>query len=192
MKGRQMAEGPEGSVAPPVPLIIGRAAVRRTHFLRLPLYELSTDSGLRVGLGRYSSLGIYFFGRGQRILLPGGRTWRLTSIPRGSSLAAVVANEEGRRLAMATPGALAGRYGINGRDYAFTLNPGEAAFGRANRWDLTAGEELVARFSRRPSRAECLQPLPLPAVLLCLLLARFGIPGEADLRMPQLNWGTQK
>jgi hypothetical protein len=105
-------------------------------------------------------------------------------VARGSGLAAVMANEEGRRLAMAAPGAAAGNYGIVGKDYAFTLNPAEGGFGRARVWDLFDGEETVARFTRRPFGAECRRPIPLPVVLLGLLLARFGIPGENELRMP--------
>ena len=42
----------------------------------------------------------------------------------------------------------------------------------------------MARFTRRPFGGVCLAALPLPAVLLCLLLTRFGIPGENELRMP--------
>ena len=50
----------------------------------------------------------------------------------------------------------------------------------------------MARFTRRPFGGVCSEPVPLPAVLLCLLLVRFGIPGENELRMPVLNWGPQK
>ena len=180
------------AMRPPTPVVTGAVAVRRSHLLRFPAYELRADPGIAAGLARYAALNIFFVGRGQRIAFSGGLEWRLTSIPRGPSLAAVVANEEGRRLAMATAGAVAGRYGINGRDYAYTLNPAVAGFGRPRLWDLSAGEEVVARFTRRPFGGACRAPVPLPAVLLCLLLARFGIPGETELRMPDLNWGPRK
>jgi hypothetical protein len=149
-----------------------------------PSYRLRAADGLVADLARFSALSIYFFGRGQKITLPWGSCWRLTAVARGSGLAAVVANEEGRRLAMAAPGAAAGNYGIIGKDYAFTLNPAEGGFGRARLWDLFRGEEMVARFTRRPFGGECLQPIPLPVVLLGLLLVRFGIPGENELRLP--------
>ena len=124
--------------------------MRRARLLRFPSYRLTTEQGLEVGLARYSALNIYFFGPGQKIALPWGGQWRLTAVARGSGLAAVVANEDRQRLAMAAPGAVAGNYGINGRDYAYTLNPAEGGFGRARLWDLFAGEERVARFTRRP------------------------------------------
>ena len=87
---------------------------------------------------------------------------------------------------------MAGNYGINGRDYAYTLNPAEGRLGRARLWDLFAGDEPAARFARHPFGGVCTAPVPLPALLLGLLLVRFGIPGENDLRMPVLNWGPQK
>ena len=141
-------------------------------------------------MARYSALNIYFFGKGQRVDLPWGvHLAPHRHCPTAPGLAAVVANEHRQRLAMATPGAVAGNYGINGRDYAYTLNPAEGRLGRARLWDLFAGEEPVARFARRPFGGVCTAPVPLPAVLLCLLLVRFGIPGENELRMPVLNWG---
>lgn len=178
--------------AGPVPVVAGTFAVRRAHLLRFPAYILSVAPGFEVGLARYSVLNTYFFGPGQKVALPGGKRWRLTSIPRGPSLAAVVVNEEGRRLAMAAPGAVAGKYGLNGRDWACTMDPAEARLGRARAWDLCAGEEILARFTRRPFGGSCAVSLPLPAVLLGLLLVRFGIPGENELRMPRLDWGSPK
>ena len=90
---------------------------------------------------------------------------------------------------MAAAGAVAGNYGINGRDYAYTLNPAEGGWGRAGVWDLFAGEHPVARLTRRPLRASFAEPVPLPAVLLALLLARSGIPGEGSRFIPDFRWG---
>jgi hypothetical protein len=145
---------------------------------------MRTEQGLEVGLARYSALNIYFFGRGQKIALPWGEHWRQTAVARGSGLMAVLANGARQRLAMAAAGAAAGNYGIVGRDYAYTLNPVEGGFGRSHQWDLYRGEEIVARFTRRPFGGVCLAALPLPVVLLCLQLTRFGIPGENELRLP--------
>jgi len=184
MRRQQPEEGPAVPAARPIPLVSGQVAVRRARLLRFPSYELTTGQGLRLSLARYSALNIYFFGKGQKITVPWGGHWRLTAIARGSGLVAVVANEDRRRLAMATPGAAAGNYGINGREYAYTLNPAEGGFGRARLWGLFAGEEVVARFARRPFGGVCSTPVPLPVVLLCLLLVRFGIPGENELHMP--------
>jgi hypothetical protein len=192
MRRQQPAEGPTAPVVRPTPLVLGRVTVRRARLLRFPSFRLTTEQGLQLGLARYGALNIYFFGPGQKIALPWGGHWRLTAAARGSGLTAVVANEERRRLAAAAPGAVAGNYGINGRDYAYTLNPAEGGFGRARLWDLFAGEDAVARFTRRPFGAVCTAAVPLPVVLLGLLLVRFGIPGENELRMPGLNWGPRR
>ncbi len=192
MQRRQSAENPAEPIARPIPTVSGRVTVRRARLLRFPSYRLTTEQGLQVGLARYGALNIYFFGPGQKIALPWGGQWRLTAAARGSGLTAVVANEDHRRLAVATPGAEAGNYGINGRDYAYTLNPAEGGFGRARLWDLFAGEDAVARFTRRPFGAVCTAAVPLPVLLLGLQLTRFGIPGENELRMPGLNWGPRR
>jgi hypothetical protein len=192
MRRQQPAEDAAAPVARSTPLVFGKVAVRRAHFLRFPAYELATEQGFTLGLARYSSLNIYFFGPGQKIALPWGVAWRLTAVARHAGLAAVVGNERRERLAVAAPGAVAGNYGINGRDYAYTLNPAEGGLGRARLWDLFAGDEPAARFTRYPFGARCAAPIPLPAVLLCLLLVRFSIPGENELRLPALNWGPGK
>jgi len=191
MRRRHPAITPPAA-GPPAPQVTGPLAVHRARLVLSPSYRLTTSDGLEVGLARYSALNIYFFGRGQRITLPWGACWRLTAAARGSGLTAVVANEAGRRLAVAAPGAAAGNYGIVGRDYAFTLNPAEGGLGRARLWDLFDGEEVVARFTRRPFGGNCLRPIPLPVVLLGLLLVRFGIPGENELRLPGVYPGTRR
>lgn len=137
-------------------------------------------------MGRYSVLNIYF-GPGQKIVLPWGARWRLTAIEQGSGLRPVVLNEARQKMAMAAAGI--GNYGINGRDYAYTLNPAEARLGRPGRWDLFAGEDRVARFAHRPFSAACEDPVPLPALLLAVLLTRLGIPGEGALHLPEMRWG---
>jgi hypothetical protein len=170
----------------PIPSILGAVAVHRGRLLRFPAFELETEDGWRVGMGRFSALNIYF-GWGQRLDLPWGTRWRLTAVEQGSLLRPVVINEARQRLAMAAAGI--GNYGINGRDYAYTLNPAETRLGRARRWDLFAGEERAARFTRRPFGAWCEHPLPLPAVLLGLLLTRLSVPGEGEMHLPEMRWG---
>ncbi|MFH1331283.1 MAG: hypothetical protein ABIJ48_11600 [Actinomycetota bacterium] len=176
-------------VPSPIPMVSGAAAVRRAHLVRFPSYRLTAQPGLRVELARYGALNIYFFGPGQKIALPWGGRWRLTTIERGGGLAVVVVNEARQKLAMAAAGAVAGNYGINGRDYAYTLNPAEGGWGRARLWDLFAREDRVARLTRRPFRAFCSEPIPLPALLLALLLVRTGIPGEGSRYVPDFRWG---
>ena len=184
MTPRQTANIPTTPGPPPIPVISGEVTVRRARLLRFPSYRMRTEQGLELGLARYSALNIYFFGRGQKIALPWGEHWRQTAVIRGSGLMGVLVNGARQRLAMAAAGAAAGNYGIVGRDYAYTLNPAQGGFGRSRRWDLYHGEEIVARFTRRPFGGVCLAALPLPVVLLCLQLTRFGIPGENELRLP--------
>jgi hypothetical protein len=175
-------EAPAGTLAP---VVGGAVTVERDRLLRFPAYRL-VATGLEVRLGRYSALSIYF-GRGQRIDLPGDIRWRLVAIERGSHLCPVVVDRARGRLAVAA--ASAGSYGINGRDYAYTLNPAEAGWGRPRCWDLWSGEGTQARLTRHPFVAECLGPVPLPALLLALLLTRFGIPGEGERFLPEMHWG---
>jgi len=184
MRPLEDAEPAQPAATRPAPLVSGQVVVRRARLLRFPSYRMRAEPGLEVGLARYSALNIYFFGRGQKIALPWGERWRQTALARGSGLAAVLLNGARQRLVMAAAGAAAGNYGIVGRDYAYTLNPAQGGFGRSRRWDLYHGEEMVARFARRPFGGVCLAAVPLPVVLACLLLTRFGIPGENELRMP--------
>lgn len=170
----------------PIPPILGTVSVQRASLVLFPAFELQAEGGLLVRMGRYSALNV-FFGRGQKLLVPSGATWRITAVERGSRLHPIVVNERRQRMAVAA--AWIGNYGINGRDYAYTLNPAEAArFGRPGRWDLFSGEERAARFTRRPFGAVCEQPLPLPALLLGLLLTRLSIPGEGDMHLPGMAW----
>lgn len=189
MRRKQPAAGRAAPAPPPIPMVCGAVVVRRARLVRFPSYRLTAEPGLQVGLARYSALNIYFFGPGQKIALPWGGHWRLTAIERGGGLAAVLINEARQRLSMAAAGAVAGNYGINGRDCAYTLNPAEGGWGRAGVWDLFAGEDPVARFTRRPFRAFFSEPVPLPAVLLALLLVRSGIPGEGSRFIPEFRWG---
>jgi hypothetical protein len=186
MRHRESTGAEPPAARPPAPVVTGTVAVRRSHLLGFPTFELRAEKELRVGMGRYSALNIYF-GIGQKIVLPSGERWRLTAIEQGSGLRPVVATREHRRLAMASAGV--GNYGINGRDWAYTLNPAEAGWGRASRWDLFVGDEPAARFTRRPLEAVCEHAVPLPALLLALLLTRMGIPGEGDMHVPELRWG---
>lgn len=189
MRRRENAEPTAAATTRPAPLVSGQVTVRRARLLRFPSYRMRAEPGLEVGLARYSALNIYFFGRGQRIGLPWHERWRQTAVTRGSGLAAVLLNGARQRLVMAAAGAAAGNYGIVGRDYAYTLNPAQGGFGRSRQWDLYRDEEIVARFTRRPFGGVCLAAVPLPVVLVCLLLTRFGIPGENELRMPGMYQG---
>lgn len=164
----------------------GQAEVRRAQLLGFPAHCLIQEGHPIASLGRYSFLSIYF-GRGQRIELPDGRRWRLWAMGSGGSISPVVTNSEGLRVSQA--GLRHRHYGINGRDYAYELIPGEAVrIGRSGLWTLTRHEDYIAHFTRRPRRVTVLEPVPLPAVLLSFVLMDFGIPGEHAPRIPKFTW----
>jgi hypothetical protein len=165
----------------------GEAAIERIGWVGFPIWRLAGQAGTVADLGRFSALNTFFL-RGQRIELPDGRRWRITAVEIGGMLRVVVADERRRRLAMASAGTR--NYAIDGPDFAFWLNPAAAGRGRAVVWDLHDREGPVARFTRRPLAVAASGAVPLPAAVLGLLLVQFGIPGEGDLGVPTMRWGT--
>ena len=108
--------------------ITGRVVLSRVHLLRFPAYTVTGDEGVLAEIGRFGWFRI-FFGPGQRIRLPDGTRWRLKSIGRTRYISPLIVNDEGLRVAEAAPG-IKKAYGINGPDYAFTLYPATAGWGR--------------------------------------------------------------
>lgn len=176
-------------------LVAEPVTARRTGWLRFPIHRILTDDGVPVAeTGWRSWLSIYF-GTGQRIRLADGTLWKITSIEYGGTLCPVVATAANRRVAMALPGTdevrgarSSAHYGLSGADYGYTLSADEAGMGRAQRWVLVEHETEIARVTSRPNRLEPARPVPLGAVLLSLLLARFGMPADADLGAPRFRW----
>lgn len=164
----------------------GDAAVERVGWVGFPIWRLSGERGPLADLGRFSALNTFFL-RGQRVGLPDGRRLRITAVELGGTLRMVVADENRRRLSMASAGI--GDYAIDGPDFAYRLNPASGGMGRAAAWDLHAHEHLVARFTRRPLTIAASEEVPLAAALLGLVLVQFGIPGEGDLGVPPMQWG---
>jgi hypothetical protein len=175
-------------------LVDGTATVTRVSRLRFPIHRLDVNGARAASLGRYSWLAIYF-GTGQRVDLADGARWKVKSVEYGGSLCPIVVDERLKRVAMATPGVderrgmgRTGHYGINGATYGYRLVPGENRLGRPSRWLLVEHEEGVAEVTLRPNRVVTEGPVPMGAVLMCLLLARFGMPGDADLGAPRFRW----
>jgi hypothetical protein len=172
----------------------GTTAAERIGRVRFPAYRLVTGDQTVATLGRYSWLNVYF-GFGQRIVLDDGARWRVKAIEYGGSLCPVVADASNHRVAMATPGAHeggrmgpVGYYGIDGPDYGYRLNAADGGLGRPGRWLLTEHEEAIAVVTRRPNAITARGETPLGGALLCLMLARFGMPGDADLGAPRFHW----
>lgn len=168
-------------------LLTGTAEVRRARRTGFPAFHLLADGKHLASLGRFSFFNI-FFGRGQRIQLANGRTWRLGAVTVGPNICPLITNEQGRRVSQAT--LRHGSYGINGREYGYVLKPDEAPrWGRENRWVLIQRTEELAHLRRRPRRVSTIQPVPVAAALLAFVLMDVGIPGEDAPRLPAMKWG---
>jgi len=176
-------------------LVAAPITIERVHRVRFPTHRIGCDDGTLVAeTGWFSWLAVYF-GPGLRLHLADGTPWRIRSVEYGGALCPVLADPQGRRIAMATQGdrgrggmERVSRYGINGPDYGFVLNAADPGMGRARRWLLVEHEEEIAVVTRRPTRMDPHRPVPLGAAVLCLLLARFGLPGDADLGAPRFRW----
>jgi hypothetical protein len=183
------SESPAARRLPP-----GTTAAERVGRIRFPAYRIAHEGRAIASLGRYSWLNVYF-GFGQPIVLEDGARWRVKAIEYGGSLCPVVADASNHRVAMATPGARetgrmgpVGYYGIDGPDYGYRLSAVESGPGRPGRWLLTEHEEDIAVVTRRPNAITAPGEIPLGGALLCLMLARFGMPGDADLGAPRFHW----
>ncbi len=172
----------------------GTAGVERVGRLRFPIYRLVAGGRTIASMGRYSWFNVYF-GFGQPVVLDDGTRWRVKSIEYGGSLCPVLADSSNHRVAMATPGVReggrmgpVGYYGIDGPDYGYRLNAAERGLGRPGRWLLTEHEQEVAVVTRRPNEINAPGEMPLGGALLCLMLARFGMPGDAVLGAPRFRW----
>ena len=169
--------------------VLGSASMKRTNVLRFPNWSLVADDGTPNGrvlaeLSRDSWFWIYF-GRGRRIQRPDATRWRLTAVGSGTSIVPMVVTTTGK---LAIAGALGQRsYGITGPDYGFKFFPVERTGLRTSAWTLREFDLELARFG--PRTIEATRPVPLAAALLCFALIRYGIPGEANLGIPQFQWG---
>jgi hypothetical protein len=167
--------------------LLGTASVRRIGRWRFPVFELAQDGDVLAVMGRYGWFNI-FFGSGQRIELTNGNRWRIPSVGVAGNICPRVVDADGRKVAVGALGF--GNYGINGRDYGYVLYAAEPRrFGRANRWILRHHEDDLAVVNRWPLSIEASQPVPLGAVFLCFVLARYGIPGELGPTVPKFHWG---
>ncbi len=165
--------------------VLGAATVRRIGGWRFPTYELAQDGEVLALLGRLGWFRVYF-GPGQRIELPDGSRWRIRSVAVGAALCPIVVDSSRDKVAIAGIGH--GTYRINTKDYACVFFPADRRrFGR-RRWMLRHFEEELAVVTRSPLSIEAMRPVPLGVVLLCFVLARYGIPGEAVPRLPSFSW----
>jgi len=169
--------------------VLGSALLRRVGALAFPTSILVGDESasgetILARLGRDGWFRV-FFGRGRRVELPDGTKWRLTAVEAGGFISPLVACEGGK-LAMGAP--LGNRsYGVNGRDYAYNLYPTKSRDLGKPSWLLREHDIDIATFRSRSMYAN--HPVPLAAALLCFTLIKHGVPGEANLLVPEFRWG---
>jgi hypothetical protein len=166
------------------PSIVGRGVVR-VGGLGFPWATLEVDGTAVADLGRFSMLNT-FFGRGQRIRLPDGETWRVKSVSWHRFVCPVVVDASGAGLATSAPGP--GSYAMNAPRTGVELHPAEARAGRPRRWILVRHDEEIGRLRRNPFEVDLSESLPLPIILLGFSLAAFGVLGEKDLLSKPASW----
>jgi hypothetical protein len=166
--------------------LVGRATVRRVGRLRFPATELTQDGKVLARIGRTGWLRIYM-GRGHRVELADGSVWKVRAVGTKGSMVPAIFDSSGRRVAMA--GSAQGAYGINCRDFAYALYPGEKLMlGTANKWILRQFEEEVATVTRHPLSIEATHPVHLGAVVLSFVLVRHGLPEDSVPGVPSFRW----
>ena len=164
--------------------VTGTASLRRVGRFGFPAFELAGDDGrIYALLGRTGWFRV-FFGRGRRIELPDGTRWRLRAAGYGPYLAPLITGGQGK-LVVALPESKL-RYGINGRDYAYHFYPQDGRRRSSSVWTLREHETDLAAF--RQDLVDARHPVPLPAVLLCYTMMKYGIPGEGRFGIPELRW----
>ena len=167
--------------------VVGRAQLRRVGRWRFPVFELVQDEAVVARLGRLGWLRIYFW-RGTRVELADGTRWQIKAVTIGGFICPLIVDASGRKVAMARGGT--GIYGLSGRDYGYTLNPGHRRRYRANAvWVLRQHEEDLAMVTRRPPTFDATAPVHLGAVLMSLVLIEYGVPDDSRIGLPTIRWG---
>ncbi len=164
--------------------IEGSARLSRVGRVGFPVEKLAGEDGLLAELGRESSLAM-FFGRGRRVRLADGTEWRIKSTTSGRHIVPIITTEEGT-IAISGPLHANRSYGINGKDYGFTLIPlGKVGFGGTGRWVLRRFEDQIAVIDQRERNIQADEPIPVAAALMAFTLITHGIPGEGDIIPPR-------
>ena len=165
--------------------VTGVVHLRRVGFRRFPVNELTLGDEVVARLGHLGWLRLYM-GRGVKVELADGTPWRLRSTVLGGMVSPVIANAERRKVALGTGGD--GVYGVTGRDFGYSLNPGHRPRSRDAVWLLRHHEVDVAELRRRPNRFEAFEPVHVGAVLISLVLLQYGVPDDHRASMPRFHW----
>jgi hypothetical protein len=166
--------------------VTGAVELRRVGFRSFPVNEVVHRGSVIATTGHLGWLRIYL-GRGAPVVLADGTKWRLRAATIGGMVCPVVADSQRRKIAVGS--GADGIYGVNGRDFGYTLNPGHGRRRPDAVWSLRHHETDVAAVRRRPLRMEAWEPVHVGAVLICFVLVRFGIPDDYRASMPRFRWG---
>jgi hypothetical protein len=166
--------------------VVGRTQLRRVGRRGFPVFELVHDETVLARLGRLGWLRIYL-GRGCRVELADGTRWHIRAATIGGFVCPLVVDGAGRKVALARGGT--GIYGLSGRDYGYTLNPGPKRRRANTRWILRHHEEDIAVVTRRPPTLDAATSVHLGAVLLSMVLIKYGVPDDSRIGMPTIRWG---
>ena len=160
--------------------IEGSNQLRRIGYGTFPTHELAGPAGLVAHLGRDSSAWI-FFGRGRRVRFPDMTEWRIKATTSGRHIVPFVKTDAGT-VAISGPLYADRSYGINGKDYGYTLIPaGRSGIRQQQVWILQHHETEIATINAHERVIEAAQAIPVAAALLAFTLITHGIPGEANL-----------
>lgn len=166
--------------------LLGRAELRRIGWRRFPVNELRVEGETIARLGHLGWLRIYF-GNGVAVRLEDGTPWRIRAATMGGFVCPLVVDKERRKVAVGRSGGR--RYGISGRDFGYSLNPGAKRWRSDAQWTLRHDEQNVATVSRKPLALETVEPVHIGAALLSLVLIRYGAPDDARPGLPSFHWG---
>lgn len=179
-----MADAPMSHAAD-LHLVTGQIALHRVRWGRYPTHQLVHDGSSIADVGSIGWLRIYL-GWGSRVVLGDGTRWRIRAVTMSGYVRPVVVDTTRRKVALGAGGE--GVYGITGREFGYTLNPGAKPHRRDAVWVLRHHENDVAEVRRRPMRFDSTEPVHIGAVLLSFVMMRNGVPDDARLRIPQVRW----
>lgn len=168
--------------------IAGSLSIRHTGLIGFPRSvlvsnDLPEDINIIAKLGRDGWFRT-FYGRGRKVELNDGTSWRITGAASAGSVVPVVKSKSGKLAIAEAHGQRC--YAIDGPDYTYNLYPLGTRGSHKNAWSLRNRDTEIAYLKARTITAH--EPIPLPALLLCFTLVKYGVLGEHDLGVPEFHW----
>ena len=169
-------------------VVTGAATLQRTGSFTFPVSRFVLEDGTPEGevLAKLGRQGWFrtFFGPGRRVELTNGESWRIAATEEGPYIVPIVICDRGKLAAGSPQGDRT--YVVHGSDFAYNFYP-VASFGlRKPTWLLREHERELATFGSSSMYAA--HPVPLAVALVCFTLIKYGVPGDADLGIPEFRW----